>query len=160
MVAIAIKLKPSEKLTGVKKPVREAYIQNWLGVFAMKAPEFIASTIATERPFTNRTGYAASKWSATVQPGYKIKITSLVAYTNWLNRGVSCHQMVYLLNSKSAIPLGGGIFRRATILGMSQGKWIHPGRKATNFFEHSLEKLTQYMKLTYKDLILESMDLK
>jgi hypothetical protein len=163
MVAIAIKLKPSSKLSSVQKPVREAYIQNWLGVFALKAPEFIASTIATERPFTNRTGYAASKWSATVLPGNKIKITSLVSYTNWLNKGIHSHQMVYLLNSKRAIPIqtgSGVIFRRCTVQGLAMGKWRHPGRSATNFFEHGLKALAEYMRQTYKDLILESMDIK
>jgi hypothetical protein len=163
VVAVAIKLVPSKKLSQVDKPVREAYIQNWLNVFAMKAPEFIAAHIAQTQPFTSRTGWAATKWKGEVVNKKSVRISSLVSYTYWLNHGVRPHQMTYLLNSKKAIPIqtaGGLIFRRPSVQSMLLGKWRHPGRPATHFLEQSIDKLAAFMQLTYKDLVLEGMELK
>jgi hypothetical protein len=160
LTTLALRLKPSEKLKTTPKPVREKYTQGWLNYFAMKVPEFIATYVAQNHPFQSRTGYAATKWKGEVVGGNKIRITSLVAYTYWLNHGVRPHQMTYLLNSKSAIPIqtaGGTIFRRPSVAGMLAGKWRHPGLPATHFLEQSIDVLAKHMQQQYPDLVVESM---
>lgn len=162
MVAIALRLAPSKKLRSAPTPVREQYVQHWLGVFAMKAPEFITTHINQTHPFQSRTGWAATKWKGEVTGRNRVRITSLVSYTQWLNNGVHPHQMTYLLNAKRAIPIqttGGLIFRRPSVQSMLAGGWRHPGYKGTHFFEQSIEKLTKFMAQTYQDLVIERMEM-
>jgi hypothetical protein len=159
MVMVSIKLEANSKLKGAPKPVRDRYVQNWRNVFAMKAPQFISEHIAATHPFQSRTGWAATKWKGEVV-GDKVRITSLVAYTYWLNNGVRPHQMTYLLNAKGAIPIGtsgGTIFRRPSVASMLKGGWRHPGRPATHFFEQSIEKLAKFMEKSHPELIIQNM---
>ena len=162
MSTVNVKLHPSNALLNAPKPVRDKYTQGWLNTFALKAPSVIAQHIAETHPFTSRTGWAATKWKGEVVGNNKIRISSLVAYTYWLNRGVRPHQMTYLLNAKGAIPIqtaGGLIFRRPSIQSMQMGKWRHPGRPGTFFFEKSIEKLVAFMRDHYKDIIVENLEI-
>jgi hypothetical protein len=155
MPSIKFSMRASQKLRGAPKPVREKYVQQWLNVAALKAPDFIRQAIADHPTFTNRTGFAANKWAAQVIDGRKLKISSLVPWTTWLNGGVRPHQMTYLVGK--TIPINGS-FRKATILSMSKGGWRHPGRAGGHFFEMGIKLLMEHMKKNFVDIIIENQE--
>jgi hypothetical protein len=148
---------------------RKAYMEKILQEVALQAPMYITRWIKEHNPFVSRTGSAANKWSAKVE-GSKVRVGSLMPYVQWLNDGVRPHQMTYLLNSKlkqqiafgkypylgrPAVPIKtsfGTAFRVPTEKAMAQGKWKHPGRKPTRFFEQSLEMLIKDLQEAHPEL--------
>lgn len=151
--SIRFKLSASQKLRSAPKPAREKYVQQWLNVAALQAPNFIMQQINNHPTFQNRTGWAATKWKGEVIDGRKLKVSSLVTYTYWLNYGIRPHQMTYLVGK--TIPIGGS-FRRATVLGMQKGGWRHPGRPGGHFFEQGINALLDFMKKNFSDIIIEN----
>lgn len=148
---------------------RKAYMSKILQEIAVQAPAYISRWIVEHNPFVSRTGSAANKWRAEIQDS-KVQIGSLMPYTQWLNNGVRPHQMTYLLNGplkqqqafgkyaflgRSAVPIRtafGTAFRVPSEKAMLLGKWRHPGRKATNFFEQSLELLIKDLQAAHPEL--------
>jgi hypothetical protein len=155
--------------------LKNAYLSKVLNQLSLMIPGYITQWIDQHHPFTSRTGTAAKSWNAAITAEGTIKISSLVAYSYWLNYGVHAHQMTYLLHTKaqqqlafgkymywgrSPVPLpaktgGGHIFRTVTWASIQAGHWRHPGRPATHFLEGALEALStdleqQYPQLSFK----------
>jgi hypothetical protein len=153
MPTLKIRITPSPKLRSAPKAVRERFVQQWLNFAALSAPEFIMRQINEHPTFQNRTGWAATKWKGEVVDGNKLRVSSLVAYTFWLNYGVRPHQMTYLLGK--TIPINGS-FRKVTVNGLMKGGWRHPGRAGGHFFEQGIASLMKFMQQKFVDLKIEN----
>lgn len=65
-------------------------------------------------------------------------------------RGRESRQMRWLTKAKHPIPIftdtGELIFRWATPRSMANGKWVHPGRKPSNFIEAAKKEAREFVK--------------
>lgn len=97
---------------------------------------------------------------------YEVKGSTMVIRsdhpaTEYVNRGVHPHQMIYLEKAKRPIPIikdnGEVIFRTASSKSMKDGSWQHPGFKGKHFLdrgvERARERAKQEMVDTYMDII-------
>lgn len=140
---------------------------------ALEMPGYIQNYIRTSRAFNPRSGAATARWKSQVV-GNSVVVKSLMPYYYYLNYGVRAHQMTYLMKAKKRtylafgkypyigrafIPVNpaAGVFRRATAKAMGEGKWRHPGRRPTLFFEGAIQEYTQVLKNRYKQLLIEEL---
>ena len=169
-ISVKVKQSASKVKAKMQNPeFRQAYMSKILQEISLQAPIYITRWINEHNPFVSRTGAAATRWKAKVVDN-RVEVGSLMPYTTWLNNGVRPHQMTYLLNGplkpkiafgkypylgRSAVPMKtafGTAFRVPSEKAMMLGKWRHPGRKATNFFEQSLEMLIKDLQSAHPEL--------
>jgi hypothetical protein len=152
------------------------YKEYVLRTVEIELPSFLSRFVASGNFFTSRTGNAVRSFRAKSERNSVI-IWSTAEYLKYLNYGVRRQQMTWLLSAevrdylafdqypyraRAPIPIqteaGNLIFRRATPLGMSQGKWIHPGLPEQKFFEQGIEAYLNEFRQRHADLVLELMD--
>lgn len=89
----------------------------------------------------------------------KSSILLTVKHPAWrpLIEGQKKGPMVWLKRAKAPIPIitetGKLIFRSATPKSFANGKWIHPGRKSSNFVEIARKESREWAKKAFKPLI-------
>jgi hypothetical protein len=89
----------------------------------------------------------------------KSSILLTVLHPAWrpMVEGQKSRQMLWLKRAKAPIPIitesGKLIFRSATAKSMADGKWIHPGRKPSNFVELARRETKAWAKKTLPDLL-------
>ncbi len=67
-----------------------------------------------------------------------------------LLKGQKSEQMTWLRKSPTPIPIitetGELIFRSATAKSMADGRWVHPGRKPSNFLDKARKEAREFIK--------------
>lgn len=92
----------------------------------------------------------------------EVKTSSLRVTSNHpafgpLVRGQRHQQMAWLTKAKRPIPIvtdsGKLIFRTATAKSMQDGKWVHPGRKPSDFVDKAKDASRTYVKTKLREEI-------
>lgn len=85
----------------------------------------------------------------------EVKPSSLVIHAKhpafvYFIKGAKKQQMAWLVKSPTPIPIvtetGELIFRRATAKSMANGRWVHPGRKGSNFLKTVKKQVTALVR--------------
>jgi hypothetical protein len=169
-----LRLKDPQYLSRLQKPeFWERYKEKIIQTLAVELPSYIGNYIANGQFFHSRTGNAVRSFRARKSGPRGVLIYSVSDYLQYLNYGVRKHSMSYLLNAEERIylafgkypykgkafipiPTGlGTIFRRATAKAIREGKWIHPGLPALEFFEKAISSYLNEFVSKNKELILE-----
>jgi len=151
------------------------YRDHVLRTIELELPAFVSTFVANGNFFTSRTGNAVRSFRA--RAGTRnVVLWSVAEYLQYLNYGVRPHQMRYLLNAevrdylafslypyRAAAPIpikvgAGTIFRRATVKGMQEGKWMHPGLEPQNFMEKAIEAYLADFNSRHSDLVMEILE--
>lgn len=107
------------------------------------------------RALTQETFSQAAKKALSQALVIKIGPSSLIIFAKhpaWrpLVEGQKAGQMKWLAKSKVPIPIvtdsGKIIFRSATAKSMADGKWVHPGRPKSHFYDRAREEARQFMR--------------
>lgn len=137
-----IKVKTSRRRRPAAKLMKEykKQFQNVLRKVGMKGINNIKSEIR-KRDLVN-TGNLLNKVGYKMTPqGVRFEVRT--DYASYLNDGVRKHKMVYLTKADKPIPIdvANGIFRWATLKGIRNGKWVHPGfRRGKGFIKAGVER--------------------
>ena len=89
----------------------------------------------------------------------KSSIQMTVLHPAWLPmiKGQRSQQMIWLKRAQAPIPIitesGKLIFRSATPKSMQNGKWVHPGRKPSNFVEKARQETRHWAKTKLREVL-------
>ena len=88
-----------------------------------------------------------------------IQVTALHPAFGPLVMGQKSEQMRWLTKARRPIPIvtetGELIFRSATAKSMADGKWIHPGRRPSDFVEKAKKESREFLKAKFEEELVK-----
>jgi hypothetical protein len=103
-----------------------------------------------QETFSDRAKRALAKSIKIVVKPSSLQITASHPAFGPLVRGQKSEQMRWLTKARKPIPIvtetGEVIFRSATAKSMADGKWIHPGRRPSDFVDKAKQESRAFLK--------------
>jgi len=114
----------------------------------------VRAKLKTQTVFSDRAKKSLSRSISIELKPSSIRVVSKHPAFGPLVRGQRRGQMGWLVKARQPIPIikedGKLIFRSATAKSMKDGKWIHPGRRPSDFVEKAKEESRSFLKTKFR----------